>query len=134
MSGQRRGGLMSETPTRMTGEVDFHFEKGNAFRVIHVDGVIGAITSSSGSLHMTVYSERLPLPQRVVHTVADGVLGPELVEKRISRSGLFREMEADLVLSVATAVSLRAWLDDRIHEFAAMGFPIPEMANAGENR
>jgi hypothetical protein len=37
-------------------------------------------------------------------------LGREVIEKRDVRQGVFREIEADLVFSVDTAVVLRAWL------------------------
>jgi len=37
---------------RYDGELPFLFEKGNYFRVIHTDGVIGGISSGTGLLHM----------------------------------------------------------------------------------
>jgi hypothetical protein len=43
-------------------------------------------------------------------------LGPEIMEKREVRQGVFREVEADLIFSVDTAIALRAWLDGKIQE------------------
>jgi hypothetical protein len=57
------------------------------------------------------------VPKKIVHKVSSGIvggpvtLGPEVVEKREVRQGVFREVEADLVFSVDTAVALREWLD-----------------------
>jgi len=44
------------------------------------------------------------------------MLGAEILEKRESRSGIFRELEADLVISLEVAVAMRVWLDQRINE------------------
>lgn len=73
---------------------------------------------------MSVFSERAPVPKRMVHKVigrvpgviVGGTLGPEITEKREIRQGVFREVEADLVFSVETAIAMRDWLDQRIQE------------------
>jgi hypothetical protein len=101
------------------GEIEFYFEKSHIFRVIHVDGAVGAIVPTNRLIHMAVFSERAPVPKKMVHKVtgvvlgaaAGGILGPEVTEKREIRQGVFREIEADLVFSVETAIAIRAWLD-----------------------
>ena len=98
------------------GEVDFHFEKAAAFRVVHVDGAFGGLSPSGRHIHMTVFSERQPIPRKVVHQIAAGVLGPEIVERRETRTGVFRELEADLVLTKEAALAIREWLEQRIAE------------------
>ena len=71
---------------------------------------------------MSIFNERAPVPKKIVHTVSSGVvggpvtLGPEVMEKREVRQGVFREVEADLVFSLDTAVALRTWLDRQIQE------------------
>jgi hypothetical protein len=110
-----RGGLMAQDP-RYDGNMAFIYEKGAYFRVIHADGVIGGISPGTGLVNMSVFSERSPIPKKVVHSVSHGVVGPEIMEKREIREGLFREVEADLVMSVEVAIALRGWLDDRIKE------------------
>src|SRR5689334_12561172 len=97
------------------GELEFDFEKSNFFRVIHVDGFFGVVAPTQ-FLHIAVYNERQPIPKRVFHNVKDGVLQPETMAKRDGRTGLFREVEADLVLSLEGAMALRAWLDEKITE------------------
>lgn len=69
-------------------------------------------------IHMAVFSERTPLPQKVIHTVNEGILGPEI--KREGKEGVFREIEVDLVMSASVAIALRDWLDQKITESLAI--------------
>lgn len=102
------------------GELQFHFEKSKVFRVIHVDGAAGGISPGNRNIHMAVFSERAPLPRSVVHNVSAGVLGPEIEGRRTGKQGIFREVEADLVMSLEVAVAMRDWLTERINESAVL--------------
>jgi hypothetical protein len=95
-------------------EIEFYFEKSHFFRVVHVDGVVGGLSPDNRLIHMSVFSERAPVPKKTVHSIIDGVLGREILERREGKPGAFREVEVDLVLSLDTAVALRTWLDDKI--------------------
>src|SRR6266700_8184863 len=103
-------------PHLLEGEIEFHFEKSNFFRVVHVDGAFGGISPGSQTIHISVYSERQPIPKKIVQKIQHGELGEEIPEKRVGRSGIFRELETDLVMSADVAIALRAWLDQRINE------------------
>jgi hypothetical protein len=99
-------------PTR----ISFEFIKGTYFRVIHVDGAWGGLTPQ-GKMSIAVYSERLPIPQKTVQSLLpDGSLGPELTEERVSRQGIIRELEADLIMDISTARILHAWLGEKIDQ------------------
>ena len=102
--------------TLLEGELEFHFEKSNFFRVIHVDGAYGGFSPANLQIHMAVFSERQPIPRKVVQEVRAGELGAEIPAKRVGKTGMFRELEADLVMSVETAIALRVWLDQKINE------------------
>ncbi len=92
--------------------VRMNYIKGNNFRVVHVDGAIGAITPR-GLIHAALYSERLPIPRLMVHPIQDdGVLGPAI--EREGLPGVVREIEISLMLDRATAESLREWLSERL--------------------
>ena len=95
-------------------ELKFHYEKSPVFRVIHVDGAYGGIISTTGFIHMAVFSERNPIPKLMVHSLENGRIGPEIPERRQGRDGVFREIEADLVLSIPAARSMKAWLETQI--------------------
>jgi len=112
--------MTDEKPSFAQGELEFNFEKSNFFRSIHVDGFFGGVSPANLLLHMAVFNERQPIPQKVFHPVKDGVLQPETMEKRVVRSGLFREVEADLIMNMEVAMALRAWLDEKITEMQNM--------------
>ena len=92
----------------------FHYIKANQFRVIHVDGAYGGVTPR-GLIHMSFYSERYPIPQVTAHYItAEGQLGDEIPEERVSRDGPIREIEVGVVIDVTTARALVEWLNEKI--------------------
>lgn len=98
-------------------EISVHLIKANGFRVIHADGVWGGI-SPNANIHMSLYSERRPLPREVTYTFTDD--GKLEETGRDTRSGVVREIEMDAVMSLDTAVSIRDWLNEKIEELHAM--------------
>lgn len=97
--------------------VAFDYIKNNNFRIIQADGAIGGLTPS-GKIHFALYSERPPIPRRLVHKINDdGSLGPIIREETVSRDAVIREMEVDVFLDVAVARSLHQWLSDKIGEW-----------------
>lgn len=113
-------------------EIAYDFIKSNFFRVVKVDGAFGGI-GPSGSLHMSVYNERQPIPQKVVHQLIDGkTLGPEIAGKRESRQAMIREVEVDLVFDLPQAIAIREWLDTRIAQLQKLnGVKLLDERNKG---
>jgi hypothetical protein len=98
----------------MSDRIKFHYLKAPAFRTIHVDGVLGG-PAPSGFLNAAFFSERLPIPQTSSFNVTtDGTLGDELVDARVGRDGITREVEVNLVMSVAMATRLYGWLGEHL--------------------
>jgi hypothetical protein len=96
-------------------KIRFHYLKSQLFRSMHVDGAIGGLSPNGQNIHISVYSEQLPLPTVVINEIdPDGKLGGEI--KRIARDGVVREVEADLVLSLDSARALMEWLGRTINE------------------
>lgn len=94
----------------LTDGLDFHFIKSNHFRTIYVDGAWGGITPHLG-IHMALYNERTPIPQQVHHQInSNGELGEEQLDQRVSRSGIIREVEAELFMTIETAESVANFL------------------------
>ena len=112
---------MVDNPTtegngKQAEEVAFDYIKSQYFRVVHADGVIGGPTPQ-GFLHITFYSERPPLPRRVVHQVtSEGVLGAPIPGKMVVRDALIREMDIDVIMKLEIAELLHHWLGERIAE------------------
>lgn len=104
-----------EERTERPKQLTFHFIKSNAFRVLHIDGAFGGVGPTADSIHMAIFSHRQPIPVQVAYAInEDGKLGDEI--DRVVREGLVREVEADLVMSVDTAATIRDWLDERIEQ------------------
>lgn len=104
---------MDET-SEILSEVRTRFIQSNLCRTIRMDGAWGGLTPQ-GLIHMAIYNERWDGPTE--GTVPIGPDGrnlaeiPDEVEPRV-----IREVEANIFMSLAAAVSLRDWLDRRITE------------------
>ena len=111
---------MSEAPAQSNAEqttpdrISFDYIKSNLFRVVHMDGAIGGGTPN-GYVHMSIFSERPPIPKRVVyHIEAGSRMGAEILEERDVRDAVVRELELDCIMSVETAEALHNWLAQTI--------------------
>ena len=80
-------------------EVTFHLIKGSQFRNIYLDGAYGSL-SPHNKIHVTLYAERNPIPQRITFDVADGL---EAETSRECKDGVIRDVEANLVMDPSTA-------------------------------
>ncbi|QEG23890.1 hypothetical protein [Mariniblastus fucicola] len=109
---------MNEPDESKKSEIEFHFLKSNQFRSIHCDGIFGGV-GGDGNLHLTVYSERSAIPKLLVMETQDGVLTKEL--RREGKTGVIRDVEANLVLGLDTAVELSKWLQERLEAAAKDG-------------
>jgi hypothetical protein len=102
-------------PTR-TLRVNVSYQKSNLFRVVHADGVYGGATPR-GDVHMAIFSERSALPTASHFDVVGGIPQPEIVTE--ARTGVVRELEADVVMSLPVAIAAYAWLGDKIQYLRA---------------
>lgn len=100
--------------TKSIEEIKFNYIKSQFFRVIHVDGIYGGVNTNL-DIHVAVFNERSPIPKESIYRVKeDGSLGDEILEKRISRDGIIREVESDLIMDLSTAQALVKWLQEKI--------------------
>ena len=98
----------------MPGEVKFHLIKAPDYREILVDGGFGGI-QPSGRIGLAVYTERTPIPRAQVQELSDeGTLGEELRERRESRDGLIRYVQAFLYMDYVAAKAIHQWLGERL--------------------
>jgi hypothetical protein len=108
---------MANKPSKGTASVPpairFHYIKGNYFRVVHVDGIIGGWTAP-GLLHIATYSERPAIPQVTEHELREPTLGP--AQNVEGKAGFVRELDVDLMLSKERVVEIRDWLTERLNE------------------
>ena len=109
-------------------EVAFDYVKARDFRVMWADGAVGSITPS-GLIHFALYAERQAIPRRRVYSVVEVdsdtlQLGSELLEKRISRNSIVREMGCDVMMSPQAAETFALWLLSQVNEMK--GYQVPE--------
>jgi hypothetical protein len=103
---------MEEESKVLPVELLIHYTKSPAFRTIHMGGVFGGVVPSADcSIQLSVFSERVSIPDLEVYTIPEGG-GPATGPSRVinSRPGLVREVEANLILSPKVAKSLYEWL------------------------
>ena len=79
--------------------VNFDYIKSQNFRVIHMDGALGGLTPN-GHIHMSLYSERPPIPRRMVYPLAEGQLGEEIKDERVTRDAIVREVDIDVMMTI----------------------------------
>ena len=105
---------MSETEQKPINKITFHWIKSSCFRVVHVDGVVGAIAPNK-LVHASVFSERHAIPiQEDWSLKPDKTLGERV--SYVSRGGVVRELEADLVMAPEVARQFARWLIERANE------------------
>ena len=103
--------------------VRLHYIKGSQFRVIHADGAIGGITPSR-QIHMSLYSERPAIPREVVHRITpEGTLGEVVPGETVSREGIVREMDVDVIMNFGAAKALHDWLGKKLEDFQKLPKP-----------
>lgn len=94
-------------------EVAFDYLKSNSYRVIHMSGAHGGPTPNARFIHMAIYNERLPIPQREVYKLdSKRRLQPD--PERTQRDAVVREIEVSVLLDVETARSLINWLTENV--------------------
>jgi len=96
--------------------IRFHYLKSPAFHTVPADGAIGGLTPN-GNFHLALYVERSPIPTITEHQVGEYGPGDEIMEKRVVRDGIVRELVVDVVFDYRAATSFRQWLDNNIKEF-----------------
>lgn len=81
--------------------INIDYVKGNDFRVLHADGAYMA--GAPSGLTISFYSERQPIPRRVVHEVSSNTLGKEITEQRVVRDALIRDVDVSLIMNLEVA-------------------------------
>lgn len=100
--------------------ISFDYIKGNLFRVIHADGAFLGLTGQGG-LTITFFSERQPIPRRVVHEVSpDGAIGHELRDQRVVRDAVVREADVCVAMNIDTARRLLEIVSKMIESYDSL--------------
>ncbi len=112
MAGDEHSGGNGDAGNR----VAFDYIKSQHFRVVRADGAIGGLTPT-GNIHFALYTERHPIPRRLVHQMEEGGLGAVLPNETVARDAIVREMDVDVFVTIGVARSLHQWLGEKIAEW-----------------
>lgn len=98
-------------------EIKFFYNKTPGHLEIKADGAIGGLSPTGTHIAMSVYTERHAIPRVVVQELSDdGTLGAEILEKRESKDGVVREVQATLHMDLAQAKAVQEWLTKQIEQ------------------
>jgi len=107
---------MVDTPKdTMPKSINFDYIKANDFKVLHADGAFMAGTANG--LTLSLYSERQPIPRRVVHEVGRNFeLGNEIADQRVVRDAVIRDVPVTFTMSLEVAKNLAKTLNEVIEQ------------------
>ncbi|MEX0716854.1 MAG: hypothetical protein WD066_09715 [Planctomycetaceae bacterium] len=117
--------MTDEAPSETNAEnfpesISVDYLKSQGFRVIKVDGVIGGV-SPRGELMMSLWNERVPIPQHTAYQVGEGgKIGVEIPADRVGRGGLVREVEFCAFMNLDVAMSIAKWIEKHIDNFRSL--------------
>lgn len=114
---EKKGTKIEEKDHASQREIIFSYFKSRFFRVIHADGAWGGV-SPRGDIHISFYNERMAIPDKSKLVVSE--TGQVQIEEVEHTSEIVREVEADIIVDLTTAIQLRKWLDDKIKALQAI--------------
>lgn len=101
-------------PTNNPKSVTFHYLKSSGYRTHHADGAFGGKTPA-GLLFVGFYLERGPIPLSIQHEVdAEGHVVKEM--ERSGRTGIIREFDCGVIMTIEAATGLRNWLNKQLEK------------------
>jgi hypothetical protein len=105
-SGKRRVAIMADetksAPDNPT-KIGIYYQRSRHYRTIHADGAQLGVTPRA-AIQFTLFTDQRPMPEFVLHQInPDGNLGEVIEEAK--KEGVIREVEANVVMDVATATS-----------------------------
>lgn len=97
--------------------ITYHYIKNSQCTDHYVTGAYGGIDINSGRLTMAVFSERPAIP-KTVEVIFDSA-GKKIEETPKGLDGDVRSISAVLHYDINTAISIHAWLSNKIENFKA---------------
>lgn len=106
-------------PVDTAKTVDLNYIKSQTFKEISCDGIVGGPTPHN-KIWLSFYTERFPLPRIVRHAIVESAPGEYAIDPAVEpqqlegKSGIIRNVECGVYMSIETATELRDWLDRQI--------------------
>lgn len=107
-------------------ELAFYYVKSPSHTEIKVDGAIGGPSPTGDNIAVSLYTERNPIPQVVVHSMTEmpdgsSKLGEEIAGRREGKSGVVRVVQATLHMNLDQAMAVHEWLGEQIKALEDLG-------------
>jgi hypothetical protein len=100
-----------------SNSVRVHNKLSANFRQIHVDGAFGGLTPK-GFFNLNFFAERFTIPKSTDHEITEsGHLGSTISNSEESKSGILREYEFGVYMSIEMAKSLILLMSQKIQDF-----------------
>lgn len=97
-----------------------HNKVSNNFRELHVDGAYGGLTVN-GLYNINFYAERQPIPKSTEFQVPpDKNTLIRVKDSDDSKTGLIREFEFGIYMTLAAAKELHRWLGENINTYETL--------------
>jgi hypothetical protein len=98
--------------------IGIHYQRSRHYRTIHADGAQFGVTPRA-AIQFTLFTDQRPMPEFVLHQLnPDGNLGEVIEEAK--KEGVIREVEANIVMDVATATSFVEKLQDILKQIKSL--------------
>lgn len=94
-------------------EIKFAYREAQGMRTSHADGTIGGPTAQ-GHVSLMFFSERQTLPTEQLFAVEDGKVGKQLDDSRVGSTGITRQIEHEVIMTVDIAERLHEWLGRQV--------------------
>jgi hypothetical protein len=95
-------------------EIEFYFQRASYYHIYPANGAWGGITPQ-GEFMIDFFVERNRPPEKVVHSIATGKLGPEL--RREPSPEIVRELQVGILMSREEAKGLAKFIVDKIADY-----------------
>jgi hypothetical protein len=113
----KKKAVSSKTRKSLPKVIEVHYLKTKNYRTYHVDGIFGGVTPE-GNLYMELFLQRTATPRSTEYEITnEGYLGAEIFDSRTGKSGIIREIESGLVMSMEVAKTIKGWIDEKITQY-----------------
>jgi len=109
-----------------TQKITVHNKFANTYRQIHVDGAYGGITPRA-LINLSFFAERVPIPKSSDFEIENNAIGKLIKNSDDTKTGVLREYEFGVYMSIEVAKSIVALLSAQIEQFEKL---INEQQNA----
>jgi len=108
--------MQKKKPKRKIKEVAFEYKVSPNYAVYSISGMTGGL-NAYGDIVMNAFSERHPIPRKIVNALYNDGSMKELPDKTEGTQSLIRNVHFGLAVKPAIARAIARWLNEKADEF-----------------